>query len=133
MGPVPAHPIGIWLGVYGPRALQLAGRLADGWIPSFRGDINQIASMTRHLDDAVAAAGRSPHELRRVLNVSGTITGGPSQGVVNGSVTQWVDDIVEIATSYRFGTFIFWGEGDNQLDLFGQKVVPAVRSQLLAR
>src|SRR5881227_2473370 len=23
-GPVPAHPIGIWLGVYGPRALRLA-------------------------------------------------------------------------------------------------------------
>jgi alkanesulfonate monooxygenase SsuD/methylene tetrahydromethanopterin reductase-like flavin-dependent oxidoreductase (luciferase family) len=29
-GPVPAHPIGIWLGVYRPRALRLAGRLADG-------------------------------------------------------------------------------------------------------
>jgi alkanesulfonate monooxygenase SsuD/methylene tetrahydromethanopterin reductase-like flavin-dependent oxidoreductase (luciferase family) len=37
-GPVPVHPIGIWLGVYGPRALQLAGRLSDGWVPSLRGE-----------------------------------------------------------------------------------------------
>jgi alkanesulfonate monooxygenase SsuD/methylene tetrahydromethanopterin reductase-like flavin-dependent oxidoreductase (luciferase family) len=28
-GPVPAHPIGIWLGVYGPRALELTVRAAS--------------------------------------------------------------------------------------------------------
>ena len=56
-GPVPPHEIGIWLGVYGPRALELTGRAADGWIPSFRGDIGQIAQMSSRLDDAVAAAG----------------------------------------------------------------------------
>ncbi|MCA9860707.1 MAG: LLM class flavin-dependent oxidoreductase, partial [Thermomicrobiales bacterium] len=33
-GPAPAHRIGIWLGVYGPRALGLTGRKADGWVPS---------------------------------------------------------------------------------------------------
>src|SRR5919198_1129100 len=33
-GPQPAHPIGIWLGAYGPRMLRLVGRLADGWVPS---------------------------------------------------------------------------------------------------
>src|ERR1700687_3112040 len=33
-GPVPAHPIGIWLGAYKPRMLALVGRLADGWVPS---------------------------------------------------------------------------------------------------
>src|SRR5918994_6953236 len=40
-GPVPAHPIGIWLGVTGPRALKLAGQVADGWVPSFRGDLKK--------------------------------------------------------------------------------------------
>ncbi|HUS15507.1 MAG TPA: LLM class flavin-dependent oxidoreductase, partial [Chloroflexia bacterium] len=30
-GPVPPHPIGIWLGAYKPRMLRLTGRLADGW------------------------------------------------------------------------------------------------------
>src|ERR687893_1282188 len=33
-GPQPAHPIGIWLGAYGPRMVRLVGRVADGWIPS---------------------------------------------------------------------------------------------------
>jgi alkanesulfonate monooxygenase SsuD/methylene tetrahydromethanopterin reductase-like flavin-dependent oxidoreductase (luciferase family) len=33
-GPAPAHPIGIWVGAYGPRMLRLVGRLADGWVPS---------------------------------------------------------------------------------------------------
>src|SRR5919197_4653089 len=31
-GPIPAHPIGIWLGIYGPQALKLAGRVAAGWV-----------------------------------------------------------------------------------------------------
>jgi len=33
-GPVPAHPIGIWIGAYKPRMLALTGKLADGWLPS---------------------------------------------------------------------------------------------------
>ena len=33
-GPHPVHPIGIWVGAYGPRMLDLIGRLADGWVPS---------------------------------------------------------------------------------------------------
>src|ERR671921_3000703 len=33
-GPHPVHPIGIWVGAYGPRMLNLIGRLADGWVPS---------------------------------------------------------------------------------------------------
>jgi alkanesulfonate monooxygenase SsuD/methylene tetrahydromethanopterin reductase-like flavin-dependent oxidoreductase (luciferase family) len=129
-GPVPAHPIGIWLGVYGPRALELAGRAADGWVPSFRGDIGQIADMSRRLDDAITAAGRPSRAVRRILNVSGTITDGPSDGMFNGPATQWSDDLTQVAESYGFDTFIFWGEGDQQLDRFAQEIVPAVREKL---
>jgi alkanesulfonate monooxygenase SsuD/methylene tetrahydromethanopterin reductase-like flavin-dependent oxidoreductase (luciferase family) len=129
-GPVPPHEIGIWLGVYGPRALELTGRAADGWIPSFRGDIGQIAEMTRRLDDAVAAAGRPAGAVRRVLNVSGTITDGVSEGMFRGPASQWVDDLTEVAVSYGFDTFIFWGEGGHQLDRFAREVVPAARDQL---
>jgi len=130
-GPVPPHPIGIWLGVYGPRALELTGRAADGWIPSFRGDIGQIAEMSRRLDDAVAAAGRAPDAVRRVLNVSGSITDGSSDGMFRGPAGQWVDEIGDVAVSYGFDTFIFWSEdGDRQLGRFAQEVVPAVRERL---
>jgi alkanesulfonate monooxygenase SsuD/methylene tetrahydromethanopterin reductase-like flavin-dependent oxidoreductase (luciferase family) len=129
-GPVPPHQIGIWLGVYGPRALELTGRAADGWIPSFRGDIGQIAEMSRRVDDAVAAAGRPPGAVRRVLNVAGAVTSAVSEGMFRGPVSQWVDDLAEVAVSYGFDTFIFWGEGDDQLDRFAQEVVPAARERL---
>src|SRR5690606_4561133 len=35
-GPKPAHNIGIWVGAYGPKMLNLTGRLADGWLPSLQ-------------------------------------------------------------------------------------------------
>ena len=131
-GPVPAHPIGIWLGVTGPRALRLAGQVADGWVPSFRGDLQKIADMTRRLDDAASDAGRDPASIRRILNVNGTITDGPSNGILNGPVDQWVDELSDLATSYSFDTFIFWGEGEGQLQRFAQEVIPAVREQVAA-
>jgi alkanesulfonate monooxygenase SsuD/methylene tetrahydromethanopterin reductase-like flavin-dependent oxidoreductase (luciferase family) len=131
-GPLPAHPIGIWLGVYGPRALRLAGQVADGWVPSFRGDLKQLADMTARLDDAAAEAGRDPSSLRRILNVNGTITDGASSGVLQGPVDQWVDELTSMAVRYGFDTFILWAEGEDQLPRFAGQVAPAVRAQVAA-
>src|SRR4051794_9896342 len=33
-GPIPVHRMGIWLGAFRPRMIRLAGRKADGWVPS---------------------------------------------------------------------------------------------------
>lgn len=129
-GPVPAHPIGIWLGVYGPRALELAGRAADGWVPSFRGDRAALAEMARRLDDAASAAGRDPAQIRRVLNVNGTITDGRSDGPLRGPVDQWADELTELAVAHGFDTFIAWAEGEGQLERFAEEVVPATRRQV---
>ena len=131
-GPVPAHPIGIWLGVYGPRALQLAGQAADGWVPSFRGDLKQIAGMAARLDDAAVEAGRDPASIRRVLNVNGEITEGASNGVLRGPVDQWVDELTDLAVTHGFDTFILWAEGEGQLARFSEQVAPAVRAQVAA-
>jgi alkanesulfonate monooxygenase SsuD/methylene tetrahydromethanopterin reductase-like flavin-dependent oxidoreductase (luciferase family) len=131
-GPVPAHPIGIWLGVLGPRALKLAGQVADGWVPSFRGDLKKIADMTKRLDNAAAEAGRDPASIRRILNVNGTITDGASNGMLQGPVNQWAEELTNLAVTYSFDTFIFWGEGDGQLQRFAEEVVPAVRTQISA-
>jgi alkanesulfonate monooxygenase SsuD/methylene tetrahydromethanopterin reductase-like flavin-dependent oxidoreductase (luciferase family) len=131
-GPVPLHPIGIWLGVYGPRALRLAGRLADGWLPSLRGDIAVLADGSARLDDAASAAGREPAEIRRVVNVSGQITDGATLGLLRGPVDQWVDQLTDLAVGYGFDTFLFWGEGDDQLPRFAEEIAPAVRVQVAA-
>jgi len=68
-GPVPAHPIGIWLGAYRPRMLSIIGRLADGWVPSY-GYLKEpeLADGNRRIDEAAVAAGRDPRAIRRVLN-----------------------------------------------------------------
>jgi alkanesulfonate monooxygenase SsuD/methylene tetrahydromethanopterin reductase-like flavin-dependent oxidoreductase (luciferase family) len=131
-GPVPVHPMGIWLGVYGPRALRLAGRLADGWVPSLRAEIAPLAEGSVRLDDAADEAGRDPAEIRRVVNVNGQITGGTHHGLLRGPVEQWVDELTDMAVGYGFDTFMFWGEGEDQLPRFAEEVAPAVRAQVAA-
>jgi alkanesulfonate monooxygenase SsuD/methylene tetrahydromethanopterin reductase-like flavin-dependent oxidoreductase (luciferase family) len=131
-GPVPVHPIGIWLGVYGPRALRLLGRLADGWVPSLRGEITRLSEGAARLDDVAVQAGRDPAEIRRVLNVNGQITDGARLGLLQGPVDQWVDELTDLAVGYGFDTFMFWGEGDDQLSRFAEEVVPSVRAQVAA-
>ncbi len=131
-GPVPAHPIGIWLGVTGPRALKLTGQVADGWVPSFRGDLSKIAEMTKRLNNSAAEAGRDPASIRRILNVNGVITDGASNGILQDPVNQWADELTSLAITYGFDTFIFWGEGDGQLQRFAEEVAPAFRAQVAA-
>ncbi|MFL6046780.1 MAG: LLM class flavin-dependent oxidoreductase [Propionibacteriaceae bacterium] len=131
-GPVPPHPIGIWLGVYGPRALRLTGRLADGWVPSLRGEISFLSEGAARIDDAAASADRDPADIRRVLNLNGQITDGSRLGLLRGPVDQWVDELTDLAVGYGFDTFLFWGEGDDQLPRFAEEVVPAVRAKVTA-
>jgi alkanesulfonate monooxygenase SsuD/methylene tetrahydromethanopterin reductase-like flavin-dependent oxidoreductase (luciferase family) len=78
-GPRPAHAMGIWLGVLGPRMLALTGRVADGvvWSSSYVPE-ERLLEMHARIDDAAEAAGRAPRDIRRVYNVMGTI--GPEMG-----------------------------------------------------
>lgn len=127
-GPVPLEPIGIWLGAYGPRALRITARIADGWIPSYRGDMEAITTMTDRLNAAAADAGRDPREIRRILNVSGTITDGVSNGSLDGPVDQWVEELGRFADESGFDTFIFGNDEISQVERFANEVVPAVRA-----
>jgi len=131
-GPVPAHPIGIWLGVYGPRALRLAGRVADGWVPSLQGDPKFLREGAARIDDAASDGGRDPSEIRRIVNVNGQITDGARLGLLRGPVDQWIDELTDLAVGYGVDTFMFWGEGDDQFPRFPEEVVPAVRAQVAA-
>jgi alkanesulfonate monooxygenase SsuD/methylene tetrahydromethanopterin reductase-like flavin-dependent oxidoreductase (luciferase family) len=129
-GPLPAHPIGIWLGVYGPRALRLAGRVADGWLPSFRGELAPIVQMAARLDESAADAGRDPGQIRRLLNVGGAITDGASEGMFRGPVQQWAEELAQLVW-HGFDTFVFGGE-PAQLARFAEEVVPAARDLVAA-
>lgn len=118
-GPQPAHPIGIWLGAYGPRMLRVTGRLADGWLPSLTYmPLDGVAAKHAAIDEAAEKAGRDPSQIRRALNV--TLQGEPGG---------WVDQLVPLVSEYRFQTLIASGEGD-PLEFtrrFAEDVAPKVR------
>lgn len=129
-GPVPQRPIGIWLGAYGPRALALTGRVADGWVPSLQGDVQALRQMSSRVDEAAVAAGRQPGEVRRILNIQGEITDGESTGLLHGPVSQWVLELTDLAVSLGFDTFVL-GSGDaagGTRRRFVEEVAPAVRT-----
>jgi alkanesulfonate monooxygenase SsuD/methylene tetrahydromethanopterin reductase-like flavin-dependent oxidoreductase (luciferase family) len=129
-GPRPAHPIEIWVGAVGPKMLELIGRKADGWLPSY-GYVppERLPSLQRRIDDAATAAGRDPAAVRRAYNVSGTIgaTGG-GEGIV-GPVALWVDTLASWTVDLGMDTYIFWASHDPaaQVRTFAEEVVPAVR------
>lgn len=129
-GPVPERRIGIWLGVYGPRALGLVGRTADGWVPSYRDDLSSLADMSARVNDAAVEAGRDPAGIRRILNVKGVITAGPSNGRFHGPVEQWLDELTDLVVTLAFDTFILWAEGEGQLERFAEQVAPALTEQV---
>jgi probable F420-dependent oxidoreductase len=64
--PLPVQRPGppVLLGGTVPRALQRAGRLADGWITSSRADLSRIAEGIEVVKAAAASAGRDPDQFR---------------------------------------------------------------------
>lgn len=133
-GPRLPHDIGIWIGAYGPRMLDLIGRAADGWVPSL-GYVQpgQLPEMQQRIDAAARDAGREPQEIRRVLNVSGQI-GGAGDGPLDGPVSGWVAELARLVLEAGMDTFIFWPREDHvrQVELFAAEVAPAVRETVEA-
>lgn len=128
-GPSPAHPIGIWVGAYRPRMLRLIGRLADGWVPSL-GYVQPEAlpGMNALIDEAAGAAGRDPHDIRRILNIGGAITDGErGEGVLDGPPSHWVTMLDQLRKA-GMDTFIFWAEDRAQIERFAREVIPAFRA-----
>lgn len=112
-GPQPAHDMDIWLGVYGPRALRLLGEKADGWIPSIpRMPVAELIPKNEIIDEAATAAGRDPADIRRICNVNGVITDGPSEGFLRGPPAQWVDELSELFGQHGIDGFVFWPDSD---------------------
>lgn len=132
-GPFPGRRIEVWLGALGPRMLDLTGRLADGWLPtSAYVPPPQLGPRNARIDDAALTAGRNTRDVRRLYNVSGRITDGTSTGVFDGPADQWVEELVDLATTEGMDTFVLWARGDveQQLHRWAEQVVPAVRDEV---
>jgi alkanesulfonate monooxygenase SsuD/methylene tetrahydromethanopterin reductase-like flavin-dependent oxidoreductase (luciferase family) len=116
-GPVPAHPIGIWLGAYKPRMLGIIGRLADGWVPSY-GYVKEpdLLDGNRRIDEAAATAGRDPRSIRRVLNA----------GYMD------ADTMVSLVVDHGMDTFLVADDPD-EMRAFAKDVAPRVREEVESR
>ncbi len=101
-------------------------------MPSLQGDVGPLAQLTPRLDDAAADAGRDPREIRRIVNVNGTITHGRGEGLLHGPVDQWVDQLTDIAQRLDVDTFVLWTEGDGYRR-FAEQVAPVVRAEVARR
>lgn len=131
-GPAPAHRIGIWLGAYKPRMLALTGRLADGWLPSLGylqpGD---LAAGNAAVDEAAAAAGRDPGEVRRLLNINGQFLP-TARGPLEGPAEQWAEELADLALTDGISAFILGSDDPDELRRFAAEVAPAVREFVAA-
>jgi probable F420-dependent oxidoreductase len=133
--PKPDRRIPIWLGTYGDRALELTGRVADGWIPSYPYAPPDVAAQKMgRIRRAAEAAGRDPAELTHAYNIGvrvdeqatprpgRTVSGGPDQ----------VADALTGFARIGFTAFNLWpvGEAAEQMERLANEVVPAVRAAM---
>ena len=131
-GPRPDHDIGIWVGSYGRRMLELTARLADGWVPS-QGDAgpDEVAALTARLDDLVVDAGREPADLVRIYNINGRFAAG-GRGFLDGSPADWAEQLTELVLLQGFSGFVLAPSGDiiSSIGTFAEQVAPDVRERV---
>ncbi len=127
-GPAPAHPVGIWIGAYKPRMLDLIGRKGDGWLPSLPylrpGDLQ---AGNAAIDESAAGAGRDPAEIRRLLNLQRA-----DDSPLSGPLATWTDELTRLALEDGIGTFVAMADDPAAIETFAGEVVPAVREQVAA-
>ena len=134
-GPLPAHPLGVWVGAYGPRMLELTGRLGDGWVPSSSyAKPARLGKMQQRIDDAALQAGRDPASIRRAYNVMGQI-GGTAGEPFHGPPQQWVDELTGLALEAGMDTFIIGlpEPPGQQIEQFMAEIAPLVRENVEAQ
>ena len=133
MEPKPTSPIPVWLGTFGPRALAVTGKLADGWIPSLGyKPLDEFPAMRRRIDAAAEAAGRRPDQIRGILNLSVRIDpdAQPQPDAVTGTAKQVVSQLRNLL-GLGFTGFNFLTSGPDpraNMQRLAEEVLPVLRS-----
>jgi len=105
-------------------------------VPSlFRGvTVEELSESQKRIDDAAAAAGREPSDIRRIYNIPGRISRrGGGQNPLEGPADQWVDTLTAWAAEEGVDGFVFWPSVEPvavQVQLFAEQIAPAVRAAL---
>jgi alkanesulfonate monooxygenase SsuD/methylene tetrahydromethanopterin reductase-like flavin-dependent oxidoreductase (luciferase family) len=139
-GPAPA----VWTGSVGRKSLAATGRVADGWIPGHAADwlSPRYRASRPVIDEAAAAAGRDPGDIRTVFNFPGQITDQPLSAPrdrdgrwIGGSVGQWADELTGAVLEHGASGFMLFsppgGTPDTRsLARWTKEIVPAVREAI---
>ncbi|NYE12929.1 LLM class flavin-dependent oxidoreductase [Actinomadura citrea] len=137
--PVAAPPV--WTGSVGPRSLAATGRVADGWIPGHAADwLSERYRTSRPvIDEAAAAVGRDPREIRTIFNLPGRVTDRPLPATrdrdgrwIGGSPEQWAEELTGAVLEHGASGFTLFSPSGGTQDLasvtrWGQEIAPAVR------
>ena len=100
-GPAPAHAVEIWVGALKPRMLALTGTKADGWLPSLvNARVDELPTMNGAIDAAAESAGRSPRDIRRMYNISGSL----ADPLLQGQPREWAEQLAEITLVHGIST-----------------------------
>jgi alkanesulfonate monooxygenase SsuD/methylene tetrahydromethanopterin reductase-like flavin-dependent oxidoreductase (luciferase family) len=125
----------LWTGAFAPRTLRLTGRYADGWLPTnLYLDLADVPAMQSRVDDSAREVGRDPAQIRRILNVMGTISEDAERENgrrLSGPPAHWIEALHDYHDRLGFDGFIFWPISGDPLDQ-AQRFVKEVRPALPA-
>ncbi|GAA5123250.1 LLM class flavin-dependent oxidoreductase [Pseudonocardia adelaidensis] len=141
--PVTAPPV--WTGSVGRKSLAATGRVADGWLPGHAADwlSERYRSSRPVIDEAAAAVGRDPREIRTIFNFPGRITDRPLPATrdrdgrwVGGSVAQWVEELTGAVLEHDAAGFMLFSPSGGTPDAaslarWAREIVPAVREAVV--
>jgi alkanesulfonate monooxygenase SsuD/methylene tetrahydromethanopterin reductase-like flavin-dependent oxidoreductase (luciferase family) len=130
-GPRPAHDIAIWVGAYKPKMLALTGAVGDGWLPTMEylpDGPGSLPEANDRIDQAAAAAGRSPAAVRRLVNFMRAEFNPGVQGLLDGPPEAWIEQMADLALSHGISAFIIGGDNPATAQRLAAEVAPAVRA-----
>lgn len=142
--PAPVAAPAVWTGSVGRRSLAATGRVADGWIPGHAADwlSARYRASRPVIDEAAAAAGRDPREVRTIFNLPGRITDRSLAATrdaegrwVGGSPGQWTEELAGAVIEHGAAGFMLFSPQGGTPDIaslarWAREVVPAVRDMV---
>ena len=120
----PREHIPIYMGTSGPKLTELAGEIADGWMPA-RTDIYQLDVLKSHLDTGARRAGRDPSTLEISPSIPTVVSGDAESARQRGKETLALYvgglsiEVYELMIRYGFKEEAnairdAWGRGDHK-------------------
>lgn len=107
-GPLPHHTIPIWVSGSALPMLELAGRMADGWV----GTPAELPLANTVLDAAAAMSGRDPTEISRIVIVHGD------------------EPLLPLVTEHGAGIILLAADDAAAIERFWTERVPALRAEV---